>query len=63
MKIRCDSMQVTALYRPAEVLLDLHMTDKQLYDAVYTLVGMMTAEQARHLLQTEFPELFTPEDK
>jgi hypothetical protein len=56
-------MQVTALYRPAEVLLDLHMTDKQLYDAVYTLVGMMTAEKARHLLQTEFPELFTPEDK
>ena len=43
------------------LILDITLSDRQLYEAICVLLGSMPAEKASDMIRSEFPELATKE--
>lgn len=42
----------------SSLILDIDMSDRQIYEAILTLLGSMPEEKAANMIRSEFPELF-----
>lgn len=67
MRIYVQTAQVSTcpiahLGERAYLQLDLQLSDAQLYDAVYTLLGAMREPEAANLIRSEFPELLNAQE-
>lgn len=44
------------------LILDIDMSDRQLYEAIYVLLGSMPQEKAADMIRSEFPELLATKE-
>jgi hypothetical protein len=59
--LEVEQLQVTSLFRSRGLGLQVRMTDQQVQEAVYRLLGTLPEEQACRFLQSEFPQMFPEE--